>query len=140
MPIINDQSTLCPECHYKFAMHEIDTRNRGEFLFCGRCGYDWKLITIRDKNTGEFKRKSDGSYIYRSYKKPAFGAFKIQKQGHAQFASITKPIDYKIIQEFKEMLFSRDIILAKSYLTRYNNVSKQIEFVYGDVNSMNLNK
>ena len=62
-------SAICPECGFKNALYEMDLGRRAEMIFCLRCGFDWRFITIIDGKTGHYKRRKDGGFIEREYKK-----------------------------------------------------------------------
>ena len=68
MSTVCDYAT-CPECGFDDALYEMDLGRRAEMLFCPRCGFDWRFITIIDGQTGQYKRRKDGGFIEREYKK-----------------------------------------------------------------------
>ena len=59
----------CHQCEYEEAIYELDLGRRSEWLLCPRCGFEVRYITLIDGQTGHYKRRKDGGFIEREYKK-----------------------------------------------------------------------
>src|SRR5438552_16324198 len=116
----------CPQCEYKEADHEFDCRTSEECTMCRHCGrYEsWNA-----------KRGEDGvhsGWIHEISK--GFGALWYRPTGRGGFTGRFLNSAQEVIEAerwLRERLDNGDVESQESYLTRWNNETKQVELVIG---------
>ena len=134
-------SIECPQCHNQ-AFVEFQTRTLAESIFCPRCGYSEQTRPLIDRQKQKadaqhrawFKRRKDGEPIYRSIKRTGFGAYMLaQQNGVCALGVVNCKLTAKMIANFKRDIAKPEIDAARSFLTRWNPKTQQVETVVGEI-------
>ena len=115
----------CPRCGEKGA-YEFNCRSREEWFQCFFCGYHFETEIIIDQ---EKSSEQDPPFICHKHEIKGLGSFGIKfKDGITQFGSIG-PED--TFSRFMEILKDPDVDPDGSYLTKYDEESKKVEYLIG---------
>lgn len=131
----------CPQCGAK-AFLEFHTRTLAESIFCPRCGYSEHTRPLIDRQKQKddaqhrawFKRRKDGEQIIRTTKRAGFGAYMLaQQNGVSALGIVNCELTARMIANFKRDVAKPGIDAARSFLTRWNPQSHQVEIVVGQI-------
>jgi ribosomal protein S27AE len=131
----------CPQCGGK-AILEVHTRTLAESIFCPRCGYSEQARPLIDRQKQKadaqhrewFKRRKDGEPIFRTTKRPGFGAYMLaQQNGVSALGVVNCKLTAKMIVNFKRDIAKPEMDAARSFLTRWNPKTQQVETVVGQI-------
>lgn len=104
-------------------------------LYCG-LSYIRRNLIDRKKSTKKreyYKLDKKGEFVKRRFIKRYYGAYYIKgKNGIAEWGGLTEdPRDEKVISRFRKDLESPDVDASRSYLTRWDEVGKEVIFLIG---------
>lgn len=124
MSVVQDEID-CPRCGKKGA-YEFNCRSEEEWFQCFFCGYQFETeITIDQEKSSE----EDPHFICHKHEIKGFGSYRIKfKNGTAQFGPVG-PED--TFSRFMEILKDPDVDPDGSYLTKYDEESKKVEYLFG---------
>jgi hypothetical protein len=142
----------CEQCG-GLAHAEFQTRDQTYSVVCPLCGYTNYTVALIDRKKQKedpehrewFLKTMDGKLIHRTYVRKGNGAyFTKARKGCGSMGVITVPMTQEIIDDFREWmrLNAEELDLDACYLTRWNEVLKEVEMVIGtndaliDVNSV----
>jgi hypothetical protein len=131
----------CPQCRGK-AFVELQTRMLAESIFCPRCGYSESTRPLIDRQRQKldaqhrewFKRRKDGEQIFRTAKRAGFGAYMLaQQNGVSALGVVNCKLTARMIANFKRDIAKPEMDAARSFLTRWNPKTQQVETVVGEI-------
>lgn len=134
-------SIECPQCGGK-AFLEFHTRTLAESIFCPRCGYSEHTRPLIDRQKQKadaqhrawFKRRKDGEQIFRTTKRAGVGAYMLaQQNGVSALGVVNGKLTARMIANFKRDIAKPEIDAARSFLTRWNPKTQQVETVVGEI-------
>ena len=140
-------SIECPQCRGQ-AFVEFQTRTLAESIFCPRCGYSESTRPLIDRQRQKadaqhrewFKRRKDGEPIYRTTKRTGFGAYMLaQQNGVSALGVVNCKLTARmtevtlVIADFKRDIAKPEIDATRSFLTRWNPKTQQVETVVGEI-------
>jgi len=134
-------SIECPQCGGN-AFLEFHTRTLAESIFCPRCGYSEHTRPLIDRQKQKadaqhrawFKRRKDGEQIFRTTKRTGFGAYMLaQQNGVSALGIVNGKLTARMIANFKRDIAKPEIDAARSFLTRWNPKTQQVETVIGEI-------
>ena len=117
----------CPQCGYKYAEYEFQTRDGTEWLMCPRCGYCvWTELVLKD---GIPVLDENGRWKYRKHEQKGFGAFAVEHEnGVISVGSFKIPLPDEKIEEFIQLSKERNFKILFINLVKEG----RIETVYGE--------
>ncbi len=136
---------LCPQCK-KYLAWGTYYCNSGELdLSCGVCGYSYEerieygKEALNDEIESGYLPNSDGAGDRDHQprkgiieKNKGFGASSIEyRQGGSIMSCYPVPITQVLIEKFLQKISSPEVDPAKCYLTRWNDETGEVEFVFG---------
>lgn len=130
----------CEQCK-EMAFYYFDNRGDEIYMHCPACGFAYERRALIDrKHQAEdpdhrifFKLTKDGHYIHRIYKWKGYGAYSIgYVSGGGVCGSFNHPITQDEIDRFKGLISQEHIIAERCSLTRWNEDTKQVEYVVGE--------
>jgi len=115
----------CPRCEKKGA-YEYNCRSSEEWFQCLFCGYQFETERTIDQ---EKSSEEDPHFIWHEHELKGFGSYGIKfKTGTVRFGS-NAPED--TFSRFMEILKDPDVDPDGSYLTKYDEESKKVEYLIG---------
>ena len=134
-------SVDCPQCGGQ-AFLEFETRMRAESICCPRCGYSehTRPLIDRQKQNADaqhrawFKRRKDGEPVRRTTRRAGVGAYYIAtKNGLGVFGTLKRKPNATHVGNFKRDVARPEIDATRSFLTRWNPKTRQVETVVGQI-------
>ncbi len=114
----------CPRCGKKGA-YVFDCCSREEWFLCFFCGYHFETKRTIDQ---EKSSEEDPHFIWHEHEIKGSGSYGIKFKNRVIQLGSTKPED---TIRFMEILKNPDVDPDGSYLTRYEEESKKIEYLIG---------
>ena len=117
----------CPQCGGVLLL-DMDTHTGIMHAFCGRCGLTAQVS--RWRNAAEV----DEEYSYVVQENPGYGSISlVLKDGIAYKGALRKPFSDKSKRSFEASVRQENVDASKSYMTRWNENSRQVIAVYGKI-------
>jgi hypothetical protein len=117
----------CPQCGYGKATCIHDNGNHSEDIMCTACGYEEKWVLTY----------SNGDCHWENPIQKGYGVMKCNLPGGVHFLH-TKEELFEAELWLREKLNSGAIVAQSAYLTRWNDESKSVGVILGDLAKVRL--
>lgn len=136
MPSVQDYRD-CPRCGKK-GVYILECRSGEDWFQCLHCGVKEETVAIFEKSQDSEMPpdlRLNNGYTLQQKITEGFGSYCVtSKDGRGQFGIIAdKPIDDATILEFKKVLENPDVDPSKSYLTKWDEESKEVICLVGTI-------
>jgi hypothetical protein len=116
----------CPQCG-AIASQTYYSRTGERELQCSMCGYD-----LRSELVVPGKGANEEAPRYRTQVHKGFGAYFLQfKSGVGQMGGLKKELAEADLEKFCRRLADPQVDASRSWLTRWNDRTKNVEVVFG---------
>ena len=117
-------------------------RTFGDFvIICPICGFYYEKRPMNDGNwfskstdERELLKEAEGNNLtLKTYISKGFGGYLIRRRSGAALGNFDEPVTKERVQWFQESMTSDDVDPEKSFLTQWNDESKEAEAIIGTI-------